>query len=369
MGNLLYLVHRIPYPPNKGDKVRSYHLLKHLMLKHRVFLGTFLDASEDEIHVDTLKQLCPDHHIERLHPVTRKIRSFSGFISDEPLTLRYYQSDRFQAWVNQTLHQKNIDTIVVFSSSMAQYVPISDSTFKVPPMLVDFVDVDSEKWLQYSSTHYWPLSWLYRRESCLLRAYEISIANRSRKSFFVTEGETALFKRLAPECATKLLPLSNGVDTHFYAPDATRESPYLKDLPNKYSPVIAFTGAMDYWPNIDAVVWFCQEIWSKLSQLWPELRFYIVGRNPSSSVWALASERIVVTGTVDDVRPYLQHATLVVAPLRVARGVQNKILEAMAMARPVVATLACAKAINANACELVATSGVAGFVSSINTLL
>jgi sugar transferase (PEP-CTERM/EpsH1 system associated) len=298
----------------------------------------------------------------------QKIRSLTGFFTQEPLTLRYYRKAGFQAWVEKTLAENTIDAIVIFSSSMAQYVPLMPLA-KTPPMLVDFVDVDSEKWLQYSSAHRWPLSWIYRREGRLLRAFEASVAKRSKKSFFVTENEALLFRNMAPECAMKLQSLGNGVDTNFYVPEPSRDSPFTRSNPNEKPLVIVFTGAMDYWPNIDAVVWFSHEIWPQLIRLWPQLKFYIVGRNPSSSVMALANEAVVVTGTVSDVRPYLQYATLVVAPLRVARGVQNKILEAMAMARPVVATLACAKSIDASADELVSASGVTGFLNAINALL
>ena len=367
MSNILYLVHRLPFPPNKGDKVRSYHLLKHLLTQHRVFLGTFIDTPEDEVYADQVRRLCPDNYIDRLYPLVQKIYSLSGFITHEPLTLRYYQKSGFQAWVNKTLAENKIDAIVIFSSAMAQYVKIN---LKITaPILVDFVDVDSEKWLQYSTAHHWPLSWVYRREGRLLRIFEKLVAAQSKKSFFVTESETALFKSVAPACATKLLPLSNGVDTHFYSPDPLRTSPYLGDDSSGKPQIIVFTGAMDYWPNIDAVVWFLHEIWPKLRATWPQLIFYIVGRNPALTVTSLACSSVVVTGTVPDVRPYLQYSTLVVAPLRVARGVQNKILEAMAMARPVVATFACAKAINANADELVSTSGVIGFLKEINSLL
>jgi sugar transferase (PEP-CTERM/EpsH1 system associated) len=368
MSNLLYLVHRLPFPPNKGDKVRSYHLLKHLMLQHRVFLGTFVDTPEDEAYVEDVRRLCPDCHIERLQPLIQKIISLSGFFSNQPLTVNYYFKASFQAWVNKTLEENSIDAIVIFSSVMAQYVTLK-STFNIPPILVDFVDVDSEKWRQYASAHHWPHSWVYRREGRLLRAFETSVAQRSKKSFFVTESEAALFKLVAPACASKLLSLSNGVDTHFYSPELSRISPFDNDRLNDKTRVIVFTGAMDYWPNVDAVVWFVHDIWPTLRQLWPQLRFYIVGRNPSPSVWALVSPSVVVTGTVADVRPYLQYAALVVAPLRVSRGVQNKILEAMAMARPVVASAVCAKAINAGPCELVSASGVNGFLNQINDLL
>lgn len=368
MSNLLYLVHRLPFPPNKGDKVRSYHLLKHLMLKHRVFLGTFVDTPDDEVYVEDVRRLCPDCHIERLQPLIQKICSLSGFLTNQPLTVNYYFKASFQSWVKKTLEENKIDGIVIFSSVMAQYVSLKSSSM-TPPMLVDFVDVDSEKWIQYAAVHHFPFSWLYRREGRLLRAFESSVALSSKKSFFVTESETALFKLVAPACASKLLSLSNGVDTHFYSPDPSRTSPFDNDGLNDRTRIIVFTGAMDYWPNVDAVVWFVQNIWPTLSQLWPSLRFYIVGRNPSPTVWALVSPSVFVTGTVVDVRPYLQYSDLVVAPLRVARGVQNKILEAMAMARPVVASAVCAKAINAGASELVSASGVTDFLNQINALL
>ncbi|HEY8711131.1 MAG TPA: glycosyltransferase, partial [Burkholderiaceae bacterium] len=133
---------------------------------------------------------------------------------------------------------------------------------------------------------------------------------------------------------------------------------------------IVFTGAMDYWPNIDAVTWFVREVMPPLLRLWPNARFHIVGRNPAAAVKALASDHVKVTGTVPDVRPYLQHAAVVVAPLRLARGIQNKVLEAMAMGRPVVASETCAQAIDARAgSELFTATTPMDFVRQIERLL
>jgi sugar transferase (PEP-CTERM/EpsH1 system associated) len=164
--------------------------------------------------------------------------------------------------------------------------------------------------------------------------------------------------------------MSNGVDADYFSPDPARASPYACDpLHGEQIPVV-FTGAMDYWPNIDAVIWFVSDILPALRRTWPQLRFYIVGHRPPSMVQALASDAVVVTGTVPDVRPYLQHAALVVAPLRVARGIQNKVLEAMAMARPVVASHACVQAINGQAGEeLVSAADGDDFVREIDALL
>jgi len=333
MSRILYLVHRLPYPPNKGDKLRSYHLLRHLAERHEVLLGSFVDDAEDEAYVDTLRQWCADLKVVRLYPQRARIASLRALLKGEPLTLAYYRNAELAAWARA----QRADAAIVFSSSMAPYADRFDG-----PVLVDFVDVDSAKWSAYAKARRWPLSWLYRREGRTLLEYERAVAARATQSFFVTAQEVALFADLAPECAARVQTLGNGVDTEYFAPDPARPSPYpAGELP------IVFTGAMDYWPNVDAVVWFVAEMLPALRARWPKLRLSIVGRSPAAAVQALAGEAVRVTGTVPDVRPWLQHAAVVVAPLRLARGVQNKVLEAMAMARPVVAATQCVRVIEA----------------------
>jgi sugar transferase (PEP-CTERM/EpsH1 system associated) len=369
MSNLLYLVHRLPYPPNKGDKVRSYHLLKHLSRQHRVFLGTFVDDHADEAYVDTVRAICPDLHVAQLKPHVAKLRSLAGLLTHQALGLRYYRDVGLQAWVNRTLVNHKIDATIIFSSVMAQYVS-SASGGTLPPMLVDFVDVDSAKWTQYATNRKWPLSWLYRREGERLLAYERAVAIRAQRSFFVTENETTLFREMAPESANRIGVISNGVDADYFSPDPAFTSPFAGSSVHLDEIPLVFTGAMDYWPNIDAVTWFVQRILPGLLRAWPQLRFYIVGRSPSPAVLGLVSSSVVVTGTVPDVRPFLQHAAVVVAPLRVARGIQNKILEAMAMARPVVASQSCVEAIDARSGEdLISASDATDFVREIDALL
>ncbi|WP_153110303.1 TIGR03087 family PEP-CTERM/XrtA system glycosyltransferase [Propionivibrio limicola] len=343
MANILYLVHRLPYPPNKGDKVRSYHLLKHLAAAHRVYLGTFIDDPQDEGFVDRVAELCAGMHIAHLSPPLAKLRSLAGLLTHEALTLPYYRDKALQAWVGWTLREAKIDAVVVFSSAMAQYVLGAEAVQGVR-MLVDFVDVDSAKWSQYAANHRWPLSWLYRREGGRLLDFERRVARQADQSFFVTDEETALFLRFAPECAECVHPMNNGVDAEFFSPEHPLPSPYGAD-----ERALVFTGAMDYWPNIDAVSWFVAEILPSLLERHPTLRFYIAGRSPDPAVRALAGEHVVVTGTVPDVRPYLRHAALAVAPLRLARGIQNKVLEAMAIGVPVLASRECAAPIDAEA--------------------
>ncbi|MBK8120762.1 MAG: TIGR03087 family PEP-CTERM/XrtA system glycosyltransferase [Sulfuritalea sp.] len=362
MANLLYLVHRLPYPPNKGDKVRSFNLLKHLASKHRVYLGTFIDDPDDEVHLDAVRGYCADMHVARLSPRAAKLRSLTGLLSGEALSLPYYRNAGLRDWVASTCASKQIDHAVIFSSVMADYVPDMSRL----STLVDFVDLDSAKWTQYAGTHRWPLSWLYRREGERLLAWERAVAAKATHSFFVTEAEADLFRRAAPECAARVDAISNGVDAEFFSPDHVLASPYGDtEVP------VVFTGAMDYWPNIDGAVWFAGDVMPRLKQLYPEARFYVVGRSPDATVQALANDgSTVVTGTVPDVRPYLKHAAVVVAPLRIARGIQNKVLEAMAMARPVVASAACAGAIDAaQGSEFLAAADVDEFVARIGGLL
>jgi sugar transferase (PEP-CTERM/EpsH1 system associated) len=365
MANLLYLVHRLPYPPNKGDKVRSYHLLKHLTASHTVYLGTFVDDPDDLRHLDTVRALCADMHAEPLDPPRAKLRSLSAMLTGEPLSLPYYRSAAMRDWVAAIRRRQAIDATVVFSSVMAEYATASD----LPaghPLLVDFVDVDSEKWAQYAVQRRWPLSWVYAREGRRLLAYERALATRATRSFFVADKEVELFQRLAPECGVRVQSMGNGVDADFFAPAAGRVSPFP---PGEQA--IVFTGAMDYWPNVDAVVWFTAEVLPALRAQRPAIRFVIVGRNPAPAVQALASEHVRVTGTVEDVRPYLQHAAVVVAPMRLARGVQNKVLEAMAMARPVVAASDCVAAIDTvdRPSGLAAASTAQDYVHQIDALL
>lgn len=339
MANLLYLVHRLPYPPNKGDKVRSYHLLRHLQRRHRVFLGTFLDDPQDEVHLPQLRAWCPDLHVERLQPRWRKLASLSGLLRGEALSLAFYRHRGMHEWVQRIAAQHALDASVVFSSTMAPFAwPLLATT----PMLVDLVDVDSQKWVQYADARRGPMAWLYRREGRTLLAHERDCALQARRTFLVTDKEVALFEALAPEARGRVEACGNGVDADHYQPDP--------QLPNPFgsSPhAIVFTGAMDYWPNVDAVVWFARSVMPLLADRFPLARFWIVGRNPTPEVRALAGERVEVTGSVDDVRPYLQHAAAVVAPLRVARGIQNKILEAMAMGQPVITVPSCAQAVGA----------------------
>ena len=360
MANILFLAHRLPYPPNKGDKIHTYQLLKSLSSRHKVLLGTFVDDPDDEQHVATVRAMCADLHISRLNPRAAKLRALAGLANGEPLTVRFYRDAALRAWVQSVRDQGRADAMLVYSSSMLQYA----RGFKLP-MAIDFADVDSAKWADYGTRHPWPMSWVYRREARQLLKVERAGAARARWSLFATEKEAALFAGLAPESAARAGVLGNGVDAEYFAPDASRPSPYADgEIP------LVFMGAMDYWPNVDAVTWFAREALPRLRERWPALRFHIVGRSPAPAVSALAGAAVSVTGTVPDVRPYVQHAAVVVAPLRLARGIQNKVLEAMAMARPVVAASSCVNAMDVTQGEhLLSATEAADYVDAVSALL
>ena len=360
MANVLFLAHRLPYPPNKGDKIHTYQVLKSLAARHRVFLGTFIDDPDDEQYLPTVQALCAEVHVSRLNPRRAKLRALTGLAKGEPLTVTFYTDAALLTWVERVRDQGQVDALLVYSSSMLQY----SAGFKLP-MAIDFADVDSAKWADYGQRHPWPMSWVYRREARRLLAVEREGASRASWSLFATQKEADLFAGLAPESAARAGVLGNGVDADYFAPDPARPSPYAADeIP------LVFMGAMDYWPNVDAVTWFAREALPELRKRWPTLRFHIVGRSPAPAVVALASDAVSVTGTVPDVRPYVQHAAAVVAPLRLARGIQNKVLEAMAMARPVVAATTCVDAMDVKAGEhLLSATKSEDYVRAVAELL
>ncbi len=329
MADILFLAHRIPYPPNKGDKIRSWNLLRFLARDHRVRLGCFIDDAEDWEHVDVLRQLCAECHFVPLSPRWAKLRALRGLATGQALSLPYYADRRMRQWVAAQARDDGIDVAIGFSSVMGQYL------MDMPTRrIMDFVDIDSDKWRQYAETAGWPMRWVYAREARRLLAFERAVATTFDGSLFVSAAEAAMFRQLAPGAADKVMALENGVDTDFFDPDAD-----FKPLSEGPTPTVVFTGAMDYWANVDAVMWFADAVWPRIRRQYALARFYVVGGKPAAAVKALdGRDGVVVTGRVDDVRPFIDAAQVAVAPMRIARGIQNKVLEAMAMTKPVVTT-------------------------------
>jgi sugar transferase (PEP-CTERM/EpsH1 system associated) len=326
MKDILFLAHRIPYPPDRGDKIRSWHLLRHLAGLGRVHLACFADDDEDGANLAALRDALGDRLGEAHVEVRTRGKMAAGAIAlveRRPVSLALFDSSKLRAFVERKLADDAIGTVFAFSGQMGQFVP-ADARQR---FVMDFGDVDSAKFAQYAEDGAGPMRWVNRREGEKLFAFERATAGRADLCLFVSEAEAALFR--ARTGLANIRALSNGIDVDFFDPGAD-----FPRLAKGEGSLLLFTGQMDYAPNADAVAWFARAV----LPLIPGARFAIAGRNPLPSVQALAGERVIVTGAVADMRSWLAAADVVVAPLKLARGIQNKVLEAMAMARPVVAS-------------------------------
>ncbi|CAN5299386.1 TIGR03087 family PEP-CTERM/XrtA system glycosyltransferase [soil metagenome] len=334
MGDILFLAHRVPFPPDRGDKIRGFNILKYLSARRRVHLIAFADDSRDMKQKSGLARFTGNRSIVwRSKP--RAVAAAQALLARKPVSLTAFDNKPLREAVENILARHSIDTIYVFSSQMAQYLPARPRQ----RVIMDFVDMDSAKFADYARKSSGPLAWFMKREAKLLFAYEKSVAQRAHASLFVSEAEAKLFRDRTG--LPRVHVVENGIDTDFFDPLSS-----FKRI-DSTGRLIVFTGQMDYRPNIEGVTWFVETILPHIRVRYPDARFAIVGRNPTDAVKALARQPgVMVTGEVADVRGWLTAASVVVAPLKLARGIQNKVLEAMAMARPVVASRAAAEGID-----------------------
>ncbi len=332
MSEILFLSHRIPFPPDRGDKIRSHHILKRLVEIAPVHVATFADDSGDAAYEVDLALCAASYRlVRRSRPLA--LAGLAALATGRPVSLAAFHDRRLAAYVAETLKQRPISTIFVFSGQMAQYVP---ETF-TGRVIVDFVDVDSAKFEAYADEARSPMRWVHGREGRLLAAEEGRIAARADASLLVSTEEATLFStRLASahRARAQVWALGNGIDTVQFDPALVAPEPRLAALAG---PPLIFTGQMDYPPNVAAVVRAATRIMPLIRRAVPEATFHVVGRKPVAEVRALEGVNgTCVWGRVEDVRPWLKGADLALVPLHIARGVQNKVLEAMAMALPVV---------------------------------
>lgn len=334
--NVLYLVHRVPYPPDRGDRIRSYHILKFLAERYNVYLATLADEPLPADHAKALKKLCVEVAIERLGP-TRWLRAAGSLLRGGTATEGLFRSAPLARTIRNWSRAIAFDATVVVCSSMAPY--LAESMLSEKRVVVDLIDVDSQKWLDYAELSSGIKRQLFLLEGRRLRRLEQTLATTASAITLVSEAEAMLFRAACPNQRTHAV--ANGVDFEYFNPSQfSLPARTNKDGRSAVAPLdLVFVGALDYRANVDGVTWFCESVWPRIRQQYPAITLGLVGRNPVSQIQDLAGlPGVQVIGAVPDVRPYLASAKIAIAPLRIARGIQNKVLEALAMGKCVVAS-------------------------------
>ena len=324
--NILYISFGVPFPPDKGEKIRAFHQIRYLSREHTIHLACLITDLNDVKHLKNMEEYCASVDAAYRNPRLATLLSGLSVIAGKPFSVGSFYSRDLKKKIVQRLRSTKLDCILVCTSSMAQYV----CHVSAIPKLIDFADVVSELWKLSAGYHSFPFSWVYSLEARRLARYEEAIARTFDHSIFVSKEEARIFQPRARGCFVSVVP--NGVDFDYFSQIA-----HLAPCSNY--PILLFMGTMDYFPNVDAVRYFCREILPLIQEQLPSTHFEIVGRRPTRNVRRLAKNRhVTVTGRVTDVRPYLARAAIMVAPFRIARGIQNKVLEAMASGLPVVGT-------------------------------
>ena len=354
MKRLLYISHRVPYPPDKGERLRAYHQIRLLATQYDVTLATLSHSRHDAQDLGPLSTWCRQVIVERAagrwglacHP----LRLAQG----QSATQLYFGSRRLTQRVRELHARQPFDIVMGYCSSVLGPV----LAVPAPVRIMDLVDVDSAKWFSYARAAGLPMRWAYRREAAAVATLERQALDHCQAVLLTSDAEVPLL----PKGGGPVHVVGNGVDSDYFSPG----HPVDNDHPS-----LVFTGTMDYRPNVEGVCWFARDVWPSLRRAMPTLQFRIVGRDPHPSVQALAQQPgIVVTGSVPDVRPFLRTASIAVVPLKIARGIQNKILEAMACGRPVVASPEALKGINARVgLEVLQAHTPAEWTAAIGTLL
>jgi sugar transferase (PEP-CTERM/EpsH1 system associated) len=341
---ILMIAHRLPYPPDKGEKIRSFHELKYLAARHDVWCACLIDDPDDYGHADALRRYCKDVAVCPLQRSWAVVRGVVSLICGGTITEGYFSSRRLGIVVRRWSREIGFDAVLSFSSSIARY----GLCVEAPRRILDLCDVDSAKWASYARRARWLTRVLFAAESRRLARREWRLAGTYDAAAVIAEREVKLFDAMgkasgAAEAAAtrpRIIVVRNGIDLEPFTPIA----------PPPAEPVVGFVGTMDYPPNVEAVVWFAERVWPKIRTSRPNARFRIVGRSPSRRVRALGSlDGVEVTGAVADVPSELRGMRVVVVPLQMVHGVQNKVLEALAAARAAVVTSGVAESIGARA--------------------
>ena len=322
---IFYICRRVPFPPDRGDKIAAFNAIRHLSARHEVHVFCLGDGVQDLANISGVQAYAKSVSAAPVDEFTIKLRALAALVTGQPLSVAALNESKLHDAIQKKFTELRPDLIIVYSCNMAQFA----EHFPNVPRIMHFGDLDSLKWPQYAERSSIPLNWIYAIEARRLLGYERHIAQIFSHALVHTEIEKHDFERLIPGIPVAVV--GNGVDLDYFRSAGEAKKPAS----------MVFTGVMDYRPNIDAVVWFCDEILPIVQANIPVANFTICGSRPAPAVRRLAKRRGVrVTGWVADARPYLDRAEIFVAPLRMARGVQNKLLEALAMGLPCVASTA-----------------------------
>jgi sugar transferase (PEP-CTERM/EpsH1 system associated) len=324
--NVLFLTHRVPYAPNRGDRIRAWHLIREMSGYARVALFALSHDADEAARLSQVPATtaAATVTIPRLGNYLRGLAQLPG---SRPLTHALLDAPGARAAIEKLVAAHPPDVVLAYCSGMARFA--LEPPLERVPYVLDMVDVDSHKWRGMGARRQAPMSWVYHREARTLSAFEKVASERARAVLVVNDRERDAVAAIAPQAPVHVIPV--GIDAAAYEPPA---SPAPSDT-------VVFCGMMDYPPNVEAVQWFARDIWPLVRRDYPAARFAIVGASPPARVRALASDpSIAVTGRVDLVQPYLWSAAISVAPVRLARGLQNKVMEALAAGLPTVVTTA-----------------------------
>ncbi len=330
--NILFVCHRFPFPPNEGGKIRAFNMIAHLHKNHHVTVASLVESSAELEGLEGIKPYCDKYIAQMMSRPLAWLQAVMCLITTIPSSMGYFYSWSLGRKIKRLLRDNSYDLIIVHCSSVAHFVQSAKDT----PKILDFCDMDSQKWLTYAEHKAFPLSVAYWLEGIKLQRAEKKLAKKFNGSSVATAFELETLESFHSGQRSFCFP--NGVDTEFFSPS---RRPYQTDT-------ICFIGKMNYYPNEKCMLEFSEHVFPLLKQKYPQLKLSIIGSNPTDKILALAEQDgIEVTGRVADVRPYVQQAALSVVPLTIARGTQNKILESMAMGVPVVCSTVAARGIDA----------------------
>lgn len=324
---VLFLTHRLPYAPNRGDRIRAYHIVKSLAARMDVEVVSLVHDDHEMAQVERLRQMGVRVTPIRVPRVRNLANAALRLLGPQPLTHLLLAAPELTAMLRRIVAERPPDVVLAYCSGMARFAlepPLS--TF---PLVVDLVDVDSEKWAALAQSSRWPMRWIYAREAQHLARFEQRIAAAAKTTLVVSDREAGALRALAPDAKILVIPI--GVDLQPLVPQAAAAA----------LPVVVFCGVMNYTPNVEGALWFCEKVWPAIRRRRPDAQLILLGSDPAPAIRQLHSTAngIEVTGTVEDVRPYLWRSAVAIAPLLTARGTQTKVLEALGAGLPVIVTL------------------------------